>query len=40
MSNHIKTSKLISYLLRHNPAKKGLVLDSNGFGDNICQEIQ
>ena len=31
MSNHIKTSKLISYLLRHNPGKKGLVLDSNGF---------
>ena len=31
MSNHNKTSKLISYLLRHNPGKKGLVLDSNGF---------
>tara|TARA_B100000795_G_C22765006_1_gene425310 strand:- start:508 stop:1035 length:528 start_codon:yes stop_codon:yes gene_type:complete len=31
MSNHVKTSKLLSYLLRHNPGKKGLVLDSNGF---------
>ena len=31
MTNHIKVSKYLSYLLRHNPKKENLELDSEGF---------
>lgn len=31
--NHFKTSKLLSYVLRHNPDRLGLTLDARGWAD-------